>query len=98
MNVLFEAELGVADLHLPSKACVLYVSECDIIAGSGYKRKLVRYRNVSLGEGAGLLRPLPLTPPVVPPPGLQQLPAAGSGGEHQAEPAVLPRRAEVRDL
>lgn len=48
MKILFESELGAADFHLPNKSCVLYVSECDIIAASSYKRKLVRYRNVSL--------------------------------------------------
>lgn len=48
VKVLFENELGAADFHLPNKSCILYVSECDVIAGNGYKRKLVRYRNVSL--------------------------------------------------
>lgn len=48
MKLLFENELGVADFHLPNKSCILYVSECDVIAGTGYKRKLVRYRNVSV--------------------------------------------------
>ncbi|XP_068452501.1 Fanconi anemia core complex-associated protein 24-like [Clinocottus analis] len=47
VRVLFENQLGVADFHLPNKGCVLYVSECDVIAGTGYKRKLVRYRNSS---------------------------------------------------
>ncbi|XP_038550882.1 Fanconi anemia core complex-associated protein 24-like [Micropterus salmoides] len=47
VKILFENELGVADFHLPNKSCVLYVSECDIIAGNSYKRKLVRYRNGS---------------------------------------------------
>ncbi|XP_034391459.1 Fanconi anemia core complex-associated protein 24 [Cyclopterus lumpus] len=47
VRVLFEKQLGVADFHLPNKSCVLYVSECDVIAGNGYKRKLVRYRNSS---------------------------------------------------
>lgn len=45
VKIIFENELGVADLHLPNKSCILYVSECDIIAGNGYKRKLVRFRN-----------------------------------------------------
>ncbi|XP_039664071.1 Fanconi anemia core complex-associated protein 24 [Perca fluviatilis] len=45
VKILFENELGVADFHLPNKSCILYVSECDIVAGNGYKRKLVRYRN-----------------------------------------------------
>lgn len=48
VRILFENELGVADFHLPNRSCVLYVSECDVIAGNGYKRKLVRYRNVSV--------------------------------------------------
>ncbi|KAM9351966.1 Fanconi anemia core complex-associated protein 24 [Symphorus nematophorus] len=47
VKILFESELGVADFHLPNKSCILYVSECDIIAGNSYKRKLVRYRNSS---------------------------------------------------
>lgn len=54
MKILFESALGVADFHLPNKVCVLYVSECDIIAENGYKRKLVRYRNVSLRQGAAV--------------------------------------------
>ncbi|KAM4573461.1 Fanconi anemia core complex-associated protein 24 isoform 1-T1 [Odontesthes bonariensis] len=45
VKILFESELGVADFHLPNKSSILYVSECDVIAGNGYKRKLVRYRN-----------------------------------------------------
>ncbi|KAF3706066.1 Fanconi anemia core complex-associated protein 24 [Channa argus] len=45
VKILFENELGVADFHLPNKSYILYVSECDIIAGNTYKRKLVRYRN-----------------------------------------------------
>ncbi|XP_035510062.1 Fanconi anemia core complex-associated protein 24 isoform X2 [Morone saxatilis] len=47
VKILFEKELGVADFHLPNKSCILYVSECDIIAGNSYKRKLVGYRNSS---------------------------------------------------
>ncbi|KAF3855307.1 hypothetical protein F7725_023362 [Dissostichus mawsoni] len=38
---------SLKDFHLPNKSCILYVSECDIIAGNSYKRKLVRYRNTS---------------------------------------------------
>ncbi|XP_054476579.1 Fanconi anemia core complex-associated protein 24 isoform X2 [Anoplopoma fimbria] len=47
VRILFENELGVADFHLPNKSCILYVSECDIVAGNAYKRKLVRYRNTT---------------------------------------------------
>ncbi|XP_029992672.1 Fanconi anemia core complex-associated protein 24 [Sphaeramia orbicularis] len=45
VKIIFENELGVSDFHLPNKSCILYISECDIIAGNSYKRKLVRYRN-----------------------------------------------------
>lgn len=47
VKILFEQDLGVADLHLPNKSKILYVSECDLIAGNSYKRKLVRFRNTS---------------------------------------------------
>lgn len=47
VKILFENQLGPADFHLPNKTCVLYLSERDVIAGNGYKRKLVRFRNVS---------------------------------------------------
>ncbi|XP_077371962.1 Fanconi anemia core complex-associated protein 24 isoform X2 [Festucalex cinctus] len=45
IKTLFESELGMADFLLPNKSCILYLSECDVIAGTSYKRKLVRYRN-----------------------------------------------------
>lgn len=48
VKTIFEEELGVVDFHLSNKSCILYVSETDIVAGNNYKRKLVRFRNVSL--------------------------------------------------
>jgi len=48
VKVVFEKELGVVDFFLPNRSCVVYISECDIIAGNSYKRKLVRFRNVSI--------------------------------------------------
>lgn len=50
MKILFESHLGPADFHLPNKSCVLYLSECDVIAGNGYKRKVVCSRNVSFNH------------------------------------------------
>ncbi|XP_038150731.1 Fanconi anemia core complex-associated protein 24 [Cyprinodon tularosa] len=47
LKVLFENELAVADFLLPNKVCLLYVSEGDMVAGNGFRRKLVRYRNAS---------------------------------------------------
>ena len=48
VKVVFEKEMGAVDFLLPNRSCVLYVSECDIIAGNAYKRKLVRFRNVRI--------------------------------------------------
>lgn len=48
VKVLFENQLGAADFLLPNNSCILYVSECDVIAGSSFRRKLARHRNVSL--------------------------------------------------
>ncbi|KAM3870211.1 Fanconi anemia core complex-associated protein 24 [Diretmus argenteus] len=45
VKIIFEGELDVVDFRLHNKSCILYVSECDIIAGNNYRRKLVRYRN-----------------------------------------------------
>ncbi|CAL8322825.1 unnamed protein product [Gadus morhua 'NCC'] len=47
VKVVFEKEMGAVDFLLPNRSCVLYVSECDIIAGNAYKRKLVRFRNAN---------------------------------------------------
>ncbi|XP_038161678.1 Fanconi anemia core complex-associated protein 24-like [Cyprinodon tularosa] len=47
LKILFENELAVADFLLPNKVCLLYVSEGDMVAGNGCRRKLVRYRNAS---------------------------------------------------
>lgn len=49
VKTVFEDELGVVDLHLSNKSCVLYVSESDLVVGNDYKRKIVRFRNVSMG-------------------------------------------------
>lgn len=46
VKTIFEEELGVVDLHLSNKSCVLYVSESDLVAGNDYKRKIARFRNV----------------------------------------------------
>ncbi|CAL8260131.1 unnamed protein product [Merluccius merluccius] len=54
VKVVFEKELGVVDFLLPNRSSVLYVSECDIIAGNSYKRKLVRFRNAN-GSGVQAL-------------------------------------------
>ncbi|KAK3526635.1 hypothetical protein QTP70_030851 [Hemibagrus guttatus] len=47
VKTVFEEELGVVDLHLSNKSCILYVSESDLVAGNDYKRKIVRFRNAN---------------------------------------------------
>uniref|UniRef100_H3BXE1 FA core complex associated protein 24 n=1 Tax=Tetraodon nigroviridis TaxID=99883 RepID=H3BXE1_TETNG len=47
VKALFESQLGLADFHLPNHTCVLYLAERDVIAGDGYRRKLVRFRKGS---------------------------------------------------
>ncbi|XP_012683567.1 Fanconi anemia core complex-associated protein 24 [Clupea harengus] len=47
IKIIFEEQLGVVDFHLSDKSCILYVSESDIVAGSAYKRKIVRFRNAN---------------------------------------------------
>lgn len=38
------------DFHLSNRTCILYVSEADLVAGDEFKRRLVRFRNVSTTE------------------------------------------------
>uniref|UniRef100_A0A3B1JUR3 FA core complex associated protein 24 n=1 Tax=Astyanax mexicanus TaxID=7994 RepID=A0A3B1JUR3_ASTMX len=45
VSLIYEEELGVVDIHLSNRSCILYVSESDQIAGTDYKRKIVRFRN-----------------------------------------------------
>lgn len=90
MKVLFENELRVADFHLPSRTCVLYLSECDVIAGTGYRRRLVRYRNVGLDlqlffcGGSIIIIMVSSSCP-----GWSRAPGAGSDGDLPAVSAVL---------
>ncbi|XP_066525915.1 Fanconi anemia core complex-associated protein 24 [Hoplias malabaricus] len=45
VKLLYEEELGVVDLQLSNRSCVLYVTESDLVAGNEYRRKIVRFRN-----------------------------------------------------
>ncbi|XP_076863220.1 Fanconi anemia core complex-associated protein 24 [Brachyhypopomus gauderio] len=47
VKVVFEEELGVVDVHLSDRSCILYVSESDLVAGNDYRRKIVRFRNAN---------------------------------------------------
>lgn len=44
---MFEDGLAPVDFYLSSRSCILYVTEADLVAGNGYRKRLVRVRNVS---------------------------------------------------
>ncbi|XP_060693891.1 Fanconi anemia core complex-associated protein 24-like isoform X2 [Hemiscyllium ocellatum] len=61
ITVIFEDGLGLVDFHISKRLCVLYVSEADLVAGSAYKRKLVRFRNASTLNGIVVVEKSPLS-------------------------------------
>ena len=38
--------MGIVDFHPASDVAIVYLSEADLVAGSSYKRKLVKLRKV----------------------------------------------------
>ncbi|CAI5782597.1 PND domain-containing protein [Podarcis lilfordi] len=51
VKLILEDGLGVVDFHLSNRSCVLYISEADLVAGNGFKRRLVRFRNACNLQG-----------------------------------------------
>ncbi|XP_075045302.1 Fanconi anemia core complex-associated protein 24 [Mixophyes fleayi] len=51
IKLVFEDGLGLVDFHLSNRACVLYISESDLVAGNAFKRRLVRFRKASNLKG-----------------------------------------------
>ncbi|XP_044126307.1 Fanconi anemia core complex-associated protein 24 [Bufo gargarizans] len=47
VKLLFEDGLGLVDFHLSQRACVLYVSEGDLVSGNAFRRRLVRFRKAT---------------------------------------------------
>ncbi|XP_018426256.1 PREDICTED: Fanconi anemia core complex-associated protein 24 [Nanorana parkeri] len=50
-SVTFVDVGGRPDLYLSNRACVLYISEADLVAGNAFKRRLVRFRKASNLKG-----------------------------------------------
>nr|XP_058902020.1 Fanconi anemia core complex-associated protein 24 isoform X2 [Kogia breviceps] len=46
IKLVFEDGLTPVDFYLSSRACILYITEADLVAGNGYRKRLVRVRNV----------------------------------------------------
>ncbi|NWR19233.1 FAP24 protein, partial [Emberiza fucata] len=60
VRLIFEDALGLVDFHLPNRTCILLISEADLVAGDEFKRRLVKFRNVTVERrspamGAGAL-------------------------------------------
>ncbi|KAG8510026.1 Fanconi anemia core complex-associated protein 24 [Galemys pyrenaicus] len=51
MKLVFEEGLTPVDFYLSSRSCILYVTEADLVAGNGYRKRLVRVRNSSTLQG-----------------------------------------------
>ncbi|XP_059130920.1 Fanconi anemia core complex-associated protein 24 [Peromyscus eremicus] len=45
VKLIFEEDLATADFYLSSRSCILYITEADLVAGHGYRKRLVRVRN-----------------------------------------------------
>ncbi|KAG8562751.1 hypothetical protein GDO81_015800 [Engystomops pustulosus] len=51
VKLVFEDGLGLVDFHMSNRACVLYISESDLVSGNAFKRRLVRFRKASNLKG-----------------------------------------------
>ncbi|XP_045387714.1 Fanconi anemia core complex-associated protein 24 isoform X1 [Lemur catta] len=50
IKLVFEDGL-IPDFYLSNRSCILYVTEADLVAGNGYRKRLVRVRNSSNLQG-----------------------------------------------
>nr|XP_019796549.1 Fanconi anemia core complex-associated protein 24 isoform X1 [Tursiops truncatus]XP_019796550.1 Fanconi anemia core complex-associated protein 24 isoform X1 [Tursiops truncatus]XP_059855992.1 Fanconi anemia core complex-associated protein 24 isoform X1 [Delphinus delphis] len=51
IKLVFEDGLTPVDFYLSSRSCILYITEADLVAGNGYRKRLVRVRNSSKLQG-----------------------------------------------
>ncbi|XP_008583747.1 PREDICTED: Fanconi anemia-associated protein of 24 kDa isoform X1 [Galeopterus variegatus] len=51
INLVFEEDLTPVDFYLSNRSCILYITEADLVAGNGYRKRLVRVRNSSHLQG-----------------------------------------------
>ncbi|KAK9392755.1 Fanconi anemia core complex-associated protein 24 [Crotalus adamanteus] len=55
VKLILEDGLGLVDFHLSNRCCILYISEADLVAGNGFKRRLARFRNACSLQGIVLV-------------------------------------------
>uniref|UniRef100_A0A8C2XSZ8 Fanconi anemia core complex-associated protein 24 n=2 Tax=Capra hircus TaxID=9925 RepID=A0A8C2XSZ8_CAPHI len=51
IKLVFEDGLTPVDFYLSSKSCILYITEAELVAGNGYRKRLVRVRNSNKLQG-----------------------------------------------
>ncbi|XP_013787783.1 Fanconi anemia core complex-associated protein 24-like isoform X2 [Limulus polyphemus] len=61
VKVIISEQLGVVDFHPSSDVAVAYVSEVDIIAGTSFRRKLVKMRQADCMRGVVIVEKTPYT-------------------------------------
>ncbi|XP_063951008.1 Fanconi anemia core complex-associated protein 24-like [Lytechinus pictus] len=61
VKVIFESDLGVSDFYPSSEVAVVYVSETDLVAGVGYRRRLAKLRKVNKLKGVVIAEKTPMT-------------------------------------
>ncbi|KAM9191982.1 Fanconi anemia core complex-associated protein 24 isoform 1-T1 [Dugong dugon] len=55
IKLIFEDRLTPVDFYLSNRSCILYITEADLVAGNGYRKRLVRVRNSSNLQGIVLV-------------------------------------------
>ncbi|XP_042294071.1 Fanconi anemia core complex-associated protein 24 [Sceloporus undulatus] len=61
VKLILEDGLGVVDFHLSNRSCVLYISEADLVAGNGFKRRLACFRNAFNLQGIVIVEKTPIS-------------------------------------
>ncbi|NXP84616.1 FAP24 protein, partial [Passerina amoena] len=61
VRLIFEDGLGLVDFHLPNRTCILLISEADLVAGDGFKRRSVKFRNASSLRGIVIVEKTPIS-------------------------------------
>ncbi|XP_006887934.1 PREDICTED: Fanconi anemia-associated protein of 24 kDa [Elephantulus edwardii] len=51
IKLVFEDRQTPVDFYLSNRSCILYITEADLVAGNGYRKRLVRVRNSSRLQG-----------------------------------------------
>ncbi|KAM4826004.1 Fanconi anemia core complex-associated protein 24 isoform 2-T2 [Thomomys bottae] len=51
IKLIFEDGLNLADFYLSSRSCIIFITEAELVAGNGYRKRLVRVRNCGHLQG-----------------------------------------------